>query len=99
MIVQEKQLSRVRISDELLRFVATQRLAQDHWVHSIAKRFDESLSVDRRLSQDAAKRAPFDLPVQWHHATDRPSAQNHVTSSLTHNGEAEAFQRTDGFGS
>ena len=68
-------------------------------VQSLAECFDERLSIDRRLSQDPTKRAPFDFPVLWHHATDRPSTQDHVTSSLTHNNEAETFERTDGFGS
>jgi hypothetical protein len=48
------------------------------------------------LPQDPAKSAPLDLPMQRHHATDRPAAHHHVAPPLTHSREPEALQRTNG---
>ena len=64
---------------------------------SATERLDEPFGLDPRLAKNSAQRAPLDLTMEWHHATNRPTAQHHMAAALTNDDEAEALQRTNGF--
>ena len=65
-------------------------------MRSSTDRFDEGLSSDTRLPEDATQRASFDLTMQWHDTTDRAATHHHMTPAPTHHGEAETLERPDG---
>ena len=63
---------------------------------SAAERVDERLGVDASLAKNSTQGAPLDLTMERHHATNRSTAEHHMTATLPHDSEPEALQRTDG---
>ena len=64
---------------------------------SAAERFDEDLSIDTRLPENAAQRPSLDLTMGWHHAAGGPTTHHHMAPTLTYDHEPEMLQRSDDF--